>query len=155
MLVSEFTVTPDAATPPKVTAVAPVKPDPVTVTDVPPAAEPAAGETPVTVGTMGAAVKVNWSAGVTTADCPIGVVTRTFVVAAACAGETATMLVSEFTVTPDAATPPKVTAVAPVKPVPVIVTDVPPATGPDAGDTPDTTGVEPNVNWSAGVTTAD
>ena len=38
---------------PKLTAVAPVKPVPVRVTDVPPAIEPVAGEISVTVGTLG------------------------------------------------------------------------------------------------------
>ena len=35
---------------------------------------------------------------------------------------------------------PKSTAVTPVKPVPVIVTNVPPAAGPDVGLMPDTVG---------------
>ncbi len=35
---------------------------------------------------------------------------------------------------------PKVTLVAPVNPVPVIITDVPPAVVPEVGDTDDTTG---------------
>jgi hypothetical protein len=60
--------------------------------------------------------------------------------------------VSDFTVTPVAATPPKATAVAPVKPDPVIVTDVPPATGPAAGDTPATTGTAVTVAGSADAT---
>ena len=47
---------------------------------------------------------------------------------------------SSTTVTPVAAVAPKSTAVAPVKPVPVIVTDVPPATGPLVGLTPVTVG---------------
>ncbi len=40
-----------AAVPPNFTAVAPVKPVPVTVTEVPPAKAPADGPTEVTVGT--------------------------------------------------------------------------------------------------------
>ncbi|HEY3815051.1 MAG TPA: hypothetical protein VGL66_17675, partial [Caulobacteraceae bacterium] len=40
-----------AATPPKVTAVAPVKPEPVTVTVVPPVEGPLVGLTRVTAGT--------------------------------------------------------------------------------------------------------
>ena len=44
------TVTPVAALVPKSTAVAPVKPVPVTVTLVPPAVGPAVGLSPVTVG---------------------------------------------------------------------------------------------------------
>jgi hypothetical protein len=45
-----LTVKPVAATAPKLTAVAPVKPVPVSVTVVPPPAEPPVGESPVTVG---------------------------------------------------------------------------------------------------------
>ena len=45
---------------------------------------------------------------------------------------------------------PNVTAVAPVNPVPVIVTVVPPATGPDTGVIPVTVGMGSYVNWSAG-----
>ena len=39
-----------------------------------------------------------------------------------------------FTVKPVAAVPPKFTLVAPVKLVPVMVTDVPPAVEPDVGE---------------------
>jgi hypothetical protein len=46
-------VTVVAGTPPKSTAVAPVNPVPVSVTDVPPAMEPVAGEIPVTTGATG------------------------------------------------------------------------------------------------------
>ena len=42
--------------------------------------------------------------------------------------------VAELTVKPVAAVAPNVTAVAPVKLVPVIVTVVPPAAGPDVGE---------------------
>ena len=41
--------------------------------------------------------------------------------------------VPEFTVNDVAAVPPKLTAVAPVSPVPVSVTWLPPAVGPDVG----------------------
>ena len=44
------------------------------------------------------------------------------------------MEVALTTVTPVAAAPPNVTAVAPVKLVPVMVTDVPPTPGPLEGD---------------------
>ena len=50
------------------------------------------------------------------------------------AGEVAVTGVAELTVTPVAAVPPNVTAVAPVKLVPVIVTAVPPAVGPAVGE---------------------
>ena len=49
------------------------------------------------------------------------------------AGETAVIWVADTTVKLVAATVAKATAVAPVKPVPVMVTVVPPATGPEAG----------------------
>ena len=58
----------------------------------------------------------------------------TYTVALACAGETAVIDVEEFTVKLVAAVVPKKTAVAPVKLVPVIVTDVPPATSPLVGE---------------------
>ncbi len=49
--VGETTVRFVAASPPKVTAVAPMKPVPVMVTEVPPAMVPEAGLTAVTAGT--------------------------------------------------------------------------------------------------------
>ena len=49
------------------------------------------------------------------------------------AGEVAVIDVALLTVNVAAAVAPKLTAVAPVKPVPVIVTDVPPAVGPFVG----------------------
>ncbi len=55
--------------PPNMTSFAPVKPTPVMVTGVPPAVEPAVGETPVTVGS---GVYVNQSAGEFDADEPPG-----------------------------------------------------------------------------------
>ena len=45
-------------------------------------------------------------------------------------------MVELTTVTPVAASVPKSTAVAPVKPVPVMVTVVPPAVGPEVGAEP-------------------
>ena len=55
------------------------------------------------------------------------------------AGEVAVIWVAELTVKL-AALEPNLTAVAPVKLVPVMVTDVPPAVEPVAGDTPVTVG---------------
>jgi hypothetical protein len=52
----------------------------------------------------------------------------------------AVICVAEFTVKLAAAVPPNATAVAPVKFVPVITTDVPPANGPEVGDTEVTEG---------------
>ena len=64
---------------------------------------------------------------------PPAVVTRTSTVPLP-AGEVAVIDVAELTVKLVAAVAPNVTAVAPVKPVPVIVTEVPPAAGPDVGE---------------------
>jgi len=50
MLVALTTTTLVPAPAPKLTPVAPVKPVPVTVTEVPPATGPAVGASPVTVG---------------------------------------------------------------------------------------------------------
>ena len=57
----------------------------------------------------------------------------TSTVPAECAGEVAVIEVSLLTVKPVAAVAPKFTAVAPVKPVPVTVTDVPPPVEPLVG----------------------
>ena len=64
---------------------------------------------------------------------PLGVVTTTLAVPAACAPVVAVIEVALTTVTLVAAAPPIVTPVVPVKPVPVIVTVVPPAVGPEVG----------------------
>ena len=50
------------------------------------------------------------------------------------AGDVAVIWVAELTVKVVAAVAPKITAVAPVNPVPVIVTVVPPDVGPDVGE---------------------
>ena len=64
---------------------------------------------------------------------PPGVVTSTLAAPAVPAGVVAVIVVAFTTVTAVAAAPPIVTAVAPVKLVPVRVTDCPPASGPDVG----------------------
>ena len=56
------------------------------------------------------------------------------------AGAVAVIDVDELKVKPVAGVPPKVTALTPVKLVPVIVTAVPPAVGPAAGETDVTVG---------------
>ena len=76
------------------------------------------------------------------ADVPPGVVTVTSTVPVP-AGLSAVIVVSLTTVKFVAAVVPKSTAVAPVKPVPVIVTDVPPAAGPLVGLRPVTVGAAP------------
>ena len=102
---------------PKMTLVAPVKPDPVSVTDVPPLAEPDAGE--IWVTTAGA-MKVTWSLALA-ALVPNGVVTVTSTVPGCSAGVTAVICESLTTVKLVAARAPNLTAVAPVNPVPSMV----------------------------------
>ena len=76
-----------------------------------------------------------------TADVPVGESTVTSTVPDAAAdGETAVMDVSEFTVKLLAGLEPNETVLAPVKPVPVTVIVVPPAVGPESGETPVTAG---------------
>ena len=76
---------------------------------------------------------MNWSAALV-ALVPPPVVTRTSIVPAAWAGAVAVIWVLLLTVKPLAAVPPKVTAVAPEKLVPVMVTVVPPLVGPLVGE---------------------
>ena len=132
--VALLTVNEAAAVTPKFTAVAPVKLVPVMVTDVPPAVDPEFG---LTLLTVGAAMKLKLAPQDLV---PPGVVTDTLTGPAECAGVVAVIEVALTTVTLVAAAPPNVTAVAPVKLAPVIVTDVPPAAGPEFGLTLDTDG---------------
>lgn len=64
---------------------------------------------------------------------PPAVVTVTSAVPTGAAGATAVIFVALVTVNELAGTAPNATLVAPVNPVPVIVTVVPPAAGPDFG----------------------
>ena len=57
--------------------------------------------------------------------------------------------VGEATTRPVPAVIPNLTDVAPVNPVPVTVTVVPPAAGPPVGEIPVTVGTGSYVNWSA------
>ena len=66
---------------------------------------------------------------------PSVLVTTTFTAPAACAGVVAVMLVALPTFTLVAGEPPRLTVAPAKKPVPVIVTEVPPASGPDPGET--------------------
>ena len=74
---------------------------------------------------------------------PAGVVTVTSTVPALAAGAVAVMEVGELTVKLTALADPNLTAVVPVKFVPVTVTEVPPAVGPAFGPTPATEGGGP------------
>ena len=133
-----------AGTEPKSTAVAPLKPVPVMVTPVPPSLDPDVGLTEITAGPGPGVTKVNSSALVV-ALTAMGVMTVTSLVPAPAGGDTAEMAVSELTVNDVAATEPKSTAVAPVKPLPVTVTEVPPVVSPASGLTAVTEGGEDAV----------
>jgi hypothetical protein len=61
------------------------------------------------------------------------------------------MEVELTTVTPVAATPPRVSVAPPTKLLPVTVMNVPPAAGPDVGLTESTRGFGPKVGVSVGV----
>jgi hypothetical protein len=82
-----------------------------------------------------------WSA-LDVADVPLGVVTVTSMVPEASAGATAVIAVSDTIVKLVAAVAPNVTALAPVKFVPVIVTTLPPLTDPSVALTALTVGAE-------------
>jgi len=82
-------------------------------------------------------------------------VTVTSTAPAAPAGESAVSVASVRTVTDCAGADPKSTTLAPVKPVPVTVTRVPPARGPDAGLTLVTAGSATYVYSSAELPVAD
>ena len=71
---------------------------------------------------------------------PLAFVTNTLAVPALPVGVVQVMLLSLTTVTLVAAVPPMVTAVAPVKFAPVIVTLAPPLSGPLDGEMEDTVG---------------
>ena len=82
---------------------------------------------------------MNWSAA-EVALVPPGAVTVTCTVPAAREGRVAVMEVADVTVNRAAFPGPKLTAVAPVKVVPVMTTDVPPEVGPRFGATAVTVG---------------
>jgi hypothetical protein len=117
ILVGLCTVKVRAAVPPKLTAVAPVKLVPVMVTTCP--VFPDVGVNEVMVGGMAAPIKVK----PVIVPTPLAVVTLILPVAPA--PITAVMEVALTTLNEVAAVPPKLTAVAPVKLVPVNVTVCP------------------------------
>jgi hypothetical protein len=124
ILVAESTEKLVAVTPPNFTEVAPVKAVPLMVTTVP--TGPLAGVKDVIVG---AVVTVKSDALVAV---PPGVVTVIFPVTAPVGTLAVTRVPAPFTEKLVAATPPNFTEVAPAKPVPLIVTEVP--TGPLVGE---------------------
>src|SRR5262249_39602633 len=125
------TVKEGAGVDPKNTPVAPKKLLPVIMTVVPPPVPPLVVLMLLIPGTAAALYVYRSDAPV--ADVPLAVVTVMSTVPAGSAGEVAVILVDEFTVKLLAATLPKSTEVAPVKLVPLIVTDVPPPVVPDVG----------------------
>jgi hypothetical protein len=101
------------------------KPLPVTVTLVPPAIGPAFGLTAVIVGDS----NLKWSL-VEMALVPLGVVTLMSTVPLLAAGDSAVIELAELTVKLLAGLDPKSTAVAPLKLLPLMVSEVPPSAGP-------------------------
>jgi hypothetical protein len=128
IVVGSTTVKLAAFSVPTFTAVAPEKFAPVIVIDVPPVASPPLGDTPATVG---AGMYVKPTERVTD---PPGVVTTMSCAPAAPAGVRPVIRVAVIT-KPVTGWPPTVTEEAPRKFVPLIVSDVFPATGPPAGVT--------------------
>jgi hypothetical protein len=122
---------------PNETPVAPVKVVPAMTTEVPPPAGPLFGLTPVTAG--GGVTKVNTSAD-PAGLVPPRLVTVTWTVPGAPAGDVAVIWVAEFTVKAVAAAAPNETPVAPLKFDPAMTTEVPPAVVPLAGLIPVTAG---------------
>ena len=124
-----------ATVPPMETPVAPVKPVPAIVTAVPPVVGPAVGEMESMAGAGPAGEYVNLSAA-DTALVPVVVCTVMSTTPAAAAGAVTVRLVAVAAVTVPATVPNFTLSLAIVvsKPVPVIVTAVPPMVGPVAGE---------------------
>jgi hypothetical protein len=131
---SELNTNDVAAVDPNLTDVAPVKPLPRMLTTVPPVLGPEVGEIPETV-----VAYVKLSAAVV-AEVPARVVTVMSTLPAEAAGDTAVIDDALTTVYEVAAVIPNFTPLAPVNPVPVIVTVVPPAGPPLVGAIPVTVG---------------
>jgi hypothetical protein len=122
-----FTVNGTALTPLNRTAVAPANPLPLIRTEVP--TGPLFGENEEIVGAAAVVVTVKFVALVAV---PPGVVTVIFPVTAPLGTVVVIFVPDAFTENELAATPPNFTAVAPLRPVPLIVTEVP--TGPLDGE---------------------
>jgi hypothetical protein len=133
-VVALTTLTLVAAAPPIITKLVPVRFEPVIVIAVPPEIGPAFGLTDEIVG---CAKYVNPFARLAT---PPGVDSDTAFAPTVDAGVTAVTVVALTTVTVEAAVPPMVKLVRPVRLVPVIVIAVPPAIGPAFGLTDEIVG---------------
>jgi hypothetical protein len=130
---SELNVKAVAATDPNLTDVVPVNPLPKILTTVPPDWGPELGEIPETV-----VLYVNLSAELVV-EVPAFVVTVTSTTPMP-AGDTAVICDAPFTTTEVAAARPNLTPLAPMKPVPVMVTVSPPLALPVVGETAVTVG---------------
>ncbi len=128
MLPSARTMKSSAGTDPKLTPVAPVKWLPLMVVTTPPAVVPLVMLSPLTDGAV-ALVTVKWSP-LETAEVPVSVSTVTSTVPLASGGATAVIRLSLLTKKSSAGTVPKKTPSAPVKPLPLMATTVPPAVVP-------------------------
>jgi len=123
------------AEPPNDTVAPTPKPVPATVTEVPPAVAPLFGVTEATVGAGATYVKQPEQVPL----CVSAFVTITFTAPAAC-GVVVPVIVVALTVATVSAEPPKDTVAPAWKPVPLTVTDVPPAALPLVGATAVTVG---------------
>jgi hypothetical protein len=132
MEVLPTTVTPVAEAPPNLTDAPERKPVPVMMTAVPPAVLPEAGETLLIVGAGLLVEYVNPFVSVSL--WPSLLVTSTLVAPDECTGVIAVIAVLLTTVTAVADVPPIFTDAPERKPVPVIVTAVPPEVAPDVGE---------------------
>ncbi len=136
MEVADLTMNDVALVVPNFTAETLIRLVPVMVTLVPPALGPTLGLTPVTVA---ASWYRNWSLG-EVPEVPPALATITSTVPADPAGDVAVIVLAELTVNEVAGAEPNVTPETPVKPEPVMVTRVPPASGPTIGRTAVTVG---------------
>jgi hypothetical protein len=131
-----------AAVPSKETLAPAANPDPVTVTAVPPAVVADVGAMAVIVGATaagggggGGADPLYVKTPVILAVCPSGLATTRSTLPALRAGAVAVIDVALETATAVAAVVPNDTVAPATKPAPVIVTTVPPVSGPDVGAT--------------------
>jgi hypothetical protein len=123
------------------------KPVPVIVTIVPPTGRPIFGLIPWTDGGVVALEKYRKRSADDVAEGPPGVVTVTWTAPGFIAkGLRTTIWLGMSLMRLVTATVPKLTAEAPARFVPVIVTSVPPITGPAVGLMPATTGAATYVN---------
>lgn len=134
------TVTDVPGVPPNITDEASVRFDPLMVTFERPTLGPISGEISVIVGAL-----TNLYAADTVTDSPPGVVRTTSIAPAGLAGVTTVIELALRFVIDVAVVPPKVTADVSVSVVPVIVTIVPPATGPEDGTSDEIVGASTNV----------